>query len=119
MKLAIDLRKVGHATLLLLFCVVLFNTLLAPGVKTEPTKKIAKGYFISTSNHLIGLLTDDDHRDPVDNEEDEDEYDDEDGAESLISKSFQEFTVSISYHFHQDRLFCDPHGELVSPPPKF
>ena len=119
MKLIGGLKKAGQAILLSLFCLLLFNNPLTLRSKNEDTKKIIKEYFISSSNHLSGLLADEDYSNPADNEEDEDEDDNEDGAESLVSKSHQEFIVSTCYNFHQDRLFCDPHGELVSPPPKF
>lgn len=117
MKVTGDLRKVGYAALLLLFCALLLNN-RQPNRAHEQNKTTEKGYFLSIAHHLSGLMVDDDHSNPADNEEDEDEDDDEDGVESLSSKSYQEFTGSASYPVQQDRLFCDPHGELISPPPK-
>lgn len=118
MKLIGDLRKVWHTALLALACVILFNNQEVLILKDSHNTKVVSGHFISASNHMSGLFADEDYSNPADNEEDEDEDDDEDGAESSVSRSYQEFTISISYKFYQDQLFCDPHGELISPPPK-
>src|SRR5258706_9961770 len=119
MNLAWDLRKVVCTALSVLGFVMLFNNQQAPVLEDNHLTKAGNGHFISASNQLSDLFADEDYSIPADNEEDEDEDDDEDGAESLVSKPSQEFVVSISYNIHQDRLFSDPNGELVSPPPKF
>src|SRR5437868_6615069 len=115
MKLPEEISGVFCKVLLGLFCVMPF---FAQNISnSKDSSNDTKGYLISASKLLSGSITSEDHSTPCEDEEDEDDEDANEG-ESSCSRSYSELLFSVSYEFHQDRLFCDLHAELISPPPK-
>jgi hypothetical protein len=113
MKLRRVVRKAGYKTLMLMFCVMLLQNLTQGS--NDKTRIEVKEHFISSSNHLSDLMSDEEQSNPADTEEDEDG---DEGEAVFVFVKFQEFTFSAVYKSHQDHLFRDPQLELISPPPK-